>query len=226
MAMIAAGLMLYYLARRDHRNVDAVFDLVVFSLLIGVVAARINYFFLYRDQFASFSEIVQIWQGGLVSWGGFIAGIITFWVILKIYKEPAKPWLDMLGVAGLLSVTIGRTGSFLSGEYAGKTTTLPWAVSGVHPVTIYEAIILFVVFLTFLWLYNKHKIKKDGIYFVLIILIYSLVRFGLDFLRTDSLAWAGLTMTQLVSAVVILGAVLYLVLLMKKVKKGAGHVGF
>lgn len=225
-AMVLAGSLLYYLAKSSKRSTEPIFDLVVFSLLVGVIFARLNYFLLYRAQFASFSDLFRVWQGGLVSWGGFIAGIICFIIILRIYKQPTKPWLDMLGIVGLLGISIGRTGSFLSGEYAGKATSLPWAVSGVHPVTIYEAVILFVAFLLILSLFLKHKIKQHGIYFFFIILVYSLVRFGLDFLRTDHIYWSGLTLTQLTSAVIALSIIGYLVVTMGTAKKGAGHAGF
>lgn len=223
-AMIAGGLLIYYFAKQRGRRTDAIFDLVVFSLLGGVIAARITYFIVYNSQYSSWTDIFKIWQGGLVSWGGFLAGLLIYLLVLRLYREPAKPWLDLLGVAGLLSIAVGRIGSFLSGELAGTPTTLPWAVYGVHPVTLYEAALLLIAFFLFLSLYQRNKIKREGMYFTMVILLYSLVRFILDFLRTDKVFWLGLTMTQLISAVIIILIAGYLVAI-TSTRKGAGYAG-
>lgn len=223
-ALLAAGWLIHYLAKRKNRNTEAVFDLVVFSLLFGIIAARITYFLAYQDQFSSWVEIFKIWQGGLVSWGGFLAGVVIYIVITRLYQEPVWVWLDMLGISGLLAIAIGRLGSFLSGEYAGKITSLPWAISGVHPVTIYESVLLFILFAIFLFLYLKDRIKQDGIYFLLVILFYCLVRFGLDFFRTDHVVWLGLTLTQIISSIIILVIIAYLVVVIST-RKRSGHAG-
>lgn len=222
MAMAAAGALVYYLAKRKRLKTEAVFDLVVFSLLVGVLAARITYFLAYRDQFQGLADLFRIWQGGLVSWGGFAAGVLAYVMIVRFYKQPVRPWLDLLGISGLLGIVIGRLGSFLSGEYAGRASTVPLAINGVHPVTLYEAGLLLLLFFLFLSLYLKAKLKTDGLYFLLVGLTYSLVRFGLDFLRVDSIVWLGLTMTQLISSLIILAIIAYLVAAMPT-KKGTRH---
>ena len=191
---------------------EAVFDLTVYSLLAGIIFARLTYFAVYRDQYSSWADLFRVWQGGLVSWGGFIVGISVYVVIVKLYREPIRRWLDLLAIGGLLGISIGRVGSFLSGEYAGKATSLPWSVQGLHPVTLYEAVILLLMFFLFLSLYLRRKMKREGIFFALTILLYSLVRFGLDFVRSDRSFWLGLTMTQVTSAIIILVIVGYLIL--------------
>ena len=213
LAMLMAGWVIYHLARIKRRKTEAIFDLVVFSLLTGVIAARITYFVTYRDQFESWVEIFQIWQGGLVSWGGFAAGMAVYLLIVKLYREPVGFWLDVLGVAGLLGISIGRLGSFLSGEYAGKTTSLPWSFAGVHPVTLYESVILLTFFFLFLSLYLKNKIAREGMYFLLVMLVYSLVRFGLEFLRVDPSYWLGMTLTQITSSIIVLAIIIYLIII-------------
>lgn len=223
LAMLSAGIFMYVIAKNRNRNPEAVFDLSIFSLLAGVVAARITYFFVYRDQFYSFLDIVRVWQGGLVSWGGFIVGVLTFLLILRIYREPSGPWLDILGLSGLIGIAIGRIGSFFSGELAGRATDSFTAISGVHPVTLYESVILSIFFGAMFWLYKKERFAREGDCFLFVLLGYSLVRFVLDFIRTDPTASWGLTMTQTISALIVVAVIVYLGFRTAIAKKGARH---
>jgi phosphatidylglycerol:prolipoprotein diacylglycerol transferase len=222
-AVVVTSLLMYWLAKRSGRNLEPVFDLAVFSLLSGIIFARITYFIIYRAQFTTWTEIFRIWEGGLVSWGGFVAGLICFLIIVRLYREPAPVWLDILGIAALAGIAIGRIGSFLSGELAGKPSSLPIAVRGALPVTLIEALIMFLAFFIYMAIFLKRKITSEGLYFVFILLFYAFVRFILDFWRVDSVAWLGLTYSQIVSAVLIIFITIYIIIWVFISRKGARY---
>lgn len=223
MAVVVTSLLMYWLAKRSGRNLEPVFDLAVFSLLSGIIFARITYFIIYRAQFTTWTEIFRIWEGGLVSWGGFVAGLICFLIIVKIYKEPTPVWLDILGISALAGIAIGRIGSFLSGELAGKPSSLPIAIRGALPMTLIEALIMFMAFFVFLVIFLKRKIISEGHYFIFILLFYAFVRFILDFWRVDNIVWLGLTYGQIVSSVLIIFLTIYIITRVFISKKGARY---
>ncbi len=201
-SVLISSYLMYVLAKFKKLNTELIFDLVVFGLLAGLLFARVSYFVFYRDQFSSVSEIFKIWQGGLVSWGGFLGAIITFLIILKLYKEPVAKWFDLISICAILALSIGRLGSYLSGELAGKSTHFFLSVNSLYPVTLYESIILFLLFMIFIYLYVKDKIKHDGLLFAAVLVVYCLMRFALDFIRNEEAKYLILTINKLIRAVI------------------------
>ncbi len=54
---ILGGLLIYYLAKRQEIAASLTFDLIIYSLIGGLLGARILYVLLYYDQFLNFKEI-------------------------------------------------------------------------------------------------------------------------------------------------------------------------
>lgn len=200
---IFASIVLYWLADRFKYNKSIIFDLIIYTLLFGIIGARITYFILYRSQFESASDLLKIWQGGLVSWGGFILGIIAATIVLKLYKEKILPWLDILLISSLLGLSIGRLGSFLSGELAGVPSQSIFSILGILPITLFESIYNLIIFLTLIVVSLKYKnIFSPGILSLNVIMLYSLGRFIIDFWRTEEALALGLSLGQIFSGIV------------------------
>jgi len=225
LAVLSTSLMIYLLAQKANLQKTVIFDLVIYTLLFGIIGARITFYILYPDQFSSFWEIFKIWQGGLVSWGGFILGIAAAITVLKIYKENILKWLDILAISSLLGLAVGRLGSFLSGELAGLPYKGYFSISGVHPVTLYESLILLFIFFIWLILYLKYyKTMTPGIYILGVVGTYSLSRFIIDFFRQESDVLASFSLGQLFSIVVLaLSIVIFVIYIISK-KKGPENV--
>ena len=84
----------------------------------------------------------------------------------------------------------------------------------VHPTFLYESIWDALIFV-FLWMFRKKK-KYEGQIIVYYIGLYSLGRFFIEGLRTDSLMIGPLRMAQVISLVfIIIGVVLNYVLVKK-----------
>lgn len=196
-AALMSWIVLYFVAKKKGLDTNLVIDVVAYPLLAGLVGARITYFVLYQEQFNSLSQIFWIWDGGLVSWGGFIFALCTLYFVLK--KDYLK-WLDVFVIASLLGLAIGRFGSFLSGEYAGIPYDGLFSYANVHPITLYQAFWnLFVFVVLIIVLKNTSKYFDNGILALQGVIIYSLGRFSIDFLRAESDIIGFLSLGQLVS---------------------------
>ena len=224
-SILAAALIIYLLCQKSKLNKAVIFDLVIYTLLLGVIGARIAYFILYPDQFQSLLEIFKIWQGGLVSWGGFIFGVVAAIVVLKIYHENVLKWLDILAISSLLGLAIGRFGSFLSGELAGLPYSGPLSIAGFYPVTLYESMFLLILFFVCLVFYLKFKSQSTpGIFILGIFATYSLGRFLIDFFRQEGDLLLGISFGQLFSFVILLISVTIFIVYFITKKKGPENV--
>ena len=101
----------------------------LYSLIGGVVGARIFFVIHYWESFAAHPiEVFYIWQGGLELLGGVVLaiGVIVFY--LFYHKLPVRKYLDILAIGLMLALVFGRIGCFLNGCCYGKPTDFPLAV--------------------------------------------------------------------------------------------------
>jgi len=101
----------------------------LYSLIGGVVGARVFFVIHYFDKFAQRPiEVFYIWQGGLELLGGVVLAIAVIIFYLIYHKLPVRKYLDILAVGLMLALVFGRIGCFLNGCCYGKPTDLPWGV--------------------------------------------------------------------------------------------------
>ena len=101
----------------------------MYSLIAGVVGARLFYFIHHHDQFqGDLLGFFRVWNGGLELLGGVIAAVAVILAYLKYHKLPIRPYLDILAIGLMLALVFGRIGCFFNGCCFGKPANLPWAV--------------------------------------------------------------------------------------------------
>jgi len=217
--VILSLLSILILAKKLNLNRMIVLDLVIYTTFFGIIGARILNYVLYSSTYESFWEIFYFWNGGLVSFGGFLFGALAFVAVLKIYKEKLFPWLDALAVSFLIGFAVGRLGSFLSGEAFGTTYNGFLSVNGTFPVTLVEFVWVLILFIiSFLGLVKSKK--TNGEYFFGIIAIYALGRMVTDFGRVEADLILGLSLGQIVSLMMFLfSAFIYIGKISKKLKE-------
>lgn len=92
---------------------DDISDLFFVILISGIVGARLLYVLVNFEDFRSSPlEVLKIWNGGLVFFGGFIAAVAGSVVALKIKKLPVLETADTLAPGVALGHGIGRVGCF------------------------------------------------------------------------------------------------------------------
>lgn len=126
---LAAITLIKRLSRSLGTNPQHIINAALYSLIGGVVGARVFYFVHHHDQFqGDFLGIFRVWNGGLELLGGVVAAVVVILAYLKYHKLPIKPYLDILAVGLMLALVFGRIGCFLNGCCFGKPANLPWAV--------------------------------------------------------------------------------------------------
>ncbi|MFQ5844223.1 MAG: prolipoprotein diacylglyceryl transferase [Planctomycetota bacterium] len=138
-AMVVLGFLAgTFFAARRARALDIpeqrVFDFGLWLLLIGIAGARLFYAFLNWEEFSSNKlEILKIWRGGLVWYGGLLPMLFLGPWLMHRFKMPVLVFLDLAAVSTMLGLSIGRIGCFLIGDDYGSPTDLPWGVKFFDP---------------------------------------------------------------------------------------------
>jgi len=203
LGIILAALFLSFLAKKSGLKRDLIFDNIVYAVFFGIIGARITYFILYRDQFESFSEIYQLWSGGMVSYGGFLLSALVFIALFYYQKQPLLKWFDLLAIAFPFGLFLGRIGNVLAGEYSGVETSRTFNLEGYVPVTLYEGILVLVIALSLFFIFHKKCFKKDGLYLISFLFLYGSGRFVIDFWRDENSLIFNISLGQLASLLVL-----------------------
>lgn len=221
LGIILGSYIIYLLAKREKLDTTYLFDNVVFAVLVGIIGARVSYFIMYRDQFSSFSEIFYLWQGGMVSYGGFIPGIITFVLLLRGQKAKINKWLPISSIGFMAGLILGRIGNIFAGEYAGIATTSKYNLGGYIPVTLYECLLIVIILAVSSIIYAKNTYLKKYL-FVIFILLYTSGRFIIDFWRDESKVFLHISIGQIVSLLIFIITTIILITELVKERKSNG----
>jgi phosphatidylglycerol:prolipoprotein diacylglycerol transferase len=212
LAGIAAAI---YFARREGIKAESILDLSLYVMVAAVAGARLFYVVgqweLYRD---NLPEIWMLQKGGLVFLGGLLFSILTVIIYARAKRLPMLKLFDALTPATALGYAIGRAGCFLNGCCFGLPTALPWGVvfppgslaalyspgQHLHPTQIYSIISMLIVFALLILIYRRKR--YDGQILIRGLLLYSVYRFLVEFLRFSTIHWFNLTPSQWLSLLI------------------------
>lgn len=238
--IIAVGflLALIYGLRRAKKlgvNVDRLIDVVLVTTPCAILGAR-AYYLLFDSGLAGFKNFFKIHDGGLAIYGGVIAAAVVGVLMCKLRKVRIGDALDIASLGFLIGQCIGRWGNFFNqeafGRYIAANSFLPdwWGMTServadyymegvmVHPCFFYESVWCLLGFVLLHFMSKKRKFSGQialsyGVW-------YSIGRFFIEGLRTDSLYIAGtdIRVSQALSlaAVIVCAIVLVICLLRKK----------
>ena len=201
-------------AKRYNYSTDFMFNMCFWTIIIGIIGARLYYVLFNLKFYTNFWDIFKIWEGGLAIHGGLIAGALVVLIYTKKYNVRTIRVLDFLAPAVILAQSIGRWGNFFNSEAHGAATTLSHLqslhipdfiiegmnIGGVYytPTFLYESLWCFVGFLLLL-IIRRLKYTKVGQVFAFYLMWYGLGRFIVEGMRTDSLMFGGFKVAQIVS---------------------------
>lgn len=210
-------------AKRRGLKEDDVFDLAFWAIPIAVIGARLWYvIFEWSSYQGDISKIINIREGGLAIQGGLMAAMITGWIFCKVRKLSFLEMADIVFPYVVMAQGIGRWGNFTNNEAFGTPTNLPWALivngQSVHPTFLYESIGDIAICLTLIWITRK-KLKFNGQILMLYFVLYGILRFFVEGLRTDSLYYGNIRVAQLLAICGIIIGIAGLVYLSKKNKE-------
>jgi phosphatidylglycerol:prolipoprotein diacylglycerol transferase len=214
--------------RRRPEHAPIVEDFALAALLAAIAGARIwEVAFTWADYRHNLGEIFAIWHGGLSIQGAVVGGGLVAWWFARKYKLSFWDFADTLTPGLLLGQAIGRLGScFLNGDAYGKPTGTSFGVIyapgspaydvfgpvRLWPAEVFEGLWDLVVLGLVVWMLLRKKQPVSGRAFLWYAVLYSVGRFSLEFLRADSLQFAGLKAAQVTSVLFAVGAGLLLLL--------------
>ena len=205
--LIALGIVLaYFLAQREAVRLglheDFIGDMLIWAVPIAILSARIYYVAMKWDYYGQNpGRIIEIWTGGIAIHGALIGAFITAYIFTKKRGVSFLRVADIAAPSILVGQIIGRWGNFINQEAHGGEVTrsflenlfLPeWIINQMyidgkyyHPTFLYESL-WNVVGLIVLLVARKFNWRRGEMFFFYIIW-YSIGRFFIEGLRTDSL---------------------------------------
>lgn len=229
------GIILFIVeGKRFKLDKDFLFNLAFWVIIFGFIGARLYYclfnFELYKDNLI---DIIKIWEGGLAIHGGLIAGFITLIIYCKNHNVYPLKICDMAVVPVILAQAIGRWGNFFNSEAYGSAvsyfTLKEWhipdfIINGMyinglyyHPTFFYESLWCLLGFIVLLVIRRMKYIKK-GMLSCIYVMWYSVGRFFIEALRTDSLMIGAFKQAQIISIVLFVVALCVFMVLSRKGK--------
>lgn len=208
---------------------ENIVDLAIFMLPVSFVSARLYYVLFNLDYYGKYpSEILDFKGGGLAIYGGIIGAVVTIVVFCKIKKIKILNLTDFLAPVLALGQAIGRWGNYINIEAYGTETSFPikmeivenGVTKYVHPTFLYESVCDFIIFLILAKLGKKRKFS--GQLTIIYFACYGFIRFFIEDLRTDSLMLGSIRVSQMLSGIVFLVAVILYIIYSKKLAKCKG----
>jgi phosphatidylglycerol---prolipoprotein diacylglyceryl transferase len=224
LGFIVGGILILRKVRREGISFDRVVELFCLAIFSALVGARgldvlVNLPF-YRDDPV---KIFRLWEGGLTFYGGFLLAVGVGIGYMRWYRLPIWKMADLFAPSVALGLSFARIGCFMAGCCYGKETLLPWGVIfthpqslarlrvPLHPTQLYEAAGGLSLFLFLTW-FERRK-SFEGEIFWLFLLLYSLLRFLIEFFRDDPRGFLFGTFLSTSQAIGILLAILSLYML-------------
>lgn len=226
--LIASGILIgiliaKYTCKIRNLNYDTLLDIVLISLPISIVGARAYYVLFNLKDYDSLISAINIRQGGLAIHGGLLFGLITAIIYCRHRKVSFLDYADVAAPSIILAQALGRWGNFFNGEAHGGPVSysfiqhFPYFIqkgmyidgSYFNPTFLYESLWNVFVFIILICLIKKFK--KRGLILFSYIGLYSIGRFFVEGMRTDSLLLGSLRMAQLVSLVGVIVWIIFLI---------------
>ncbi len=216
-------------AKRERIDPSTITDLVVYIFLSALLGAKLLLVVVDFDYYSQdWSRLFSIYQVGGVYYGGFIlAFLVSLWFIRR-KKMNFWQTADVMVMGIALGQIFGRLGCFFAGCCWGKPApgfplavifTRPEAAEQVgtplniplHAAQLYEALPMILVFSALVYSYNHRRFIGQQL--SLYLLMYSVLRFSVEFYRADPRGSIGLFSTSQVISIIafVAGLVIYFI---------------
>lgn len=222
--------------KRSGMPRDTAVDFALIGMPVALVFARLYYVAFEWDRFrGDLSAIFDVRSGGLAIYGGVIGGALAAIFVAKKKKVLYGALADLLAPSLALGQAIGRWGNFFNQEaYGGLVQSAKWQF---FPASVYieasgqwymatffyESVWCLCIWLLLEILVRKgfFRKRKPGDVFFGYALLYSAERAVVEGLRTDSLYFGTVRVSQLLSALAIPAILVWFLIRAIKGQRGA-----
>ncbi len=216
----AALILLSYRSKKKGYDEDSILNMAIIAIIAGIMGGKVLYIITEIKNIINNINILKDIGSGFVIYGAILGGALGVFFYSKKKGWNILQVFDLIAPTVILAQGFGRIGCFLAGCCYGKETKLPIGVdftnslfvqSGIirHPTQLYSSAFDFA--LAFFLLSYDRKERKDGKVFSLYVILYSIGRFFVEFLRDDPRGAVGvLSTSQFISIfTLIFGIVIY-----------------
>lgn len=166
------------------------------SLLLAFLLSRLTFALsnipLYVNTLSNPLLMLHFWDGGASLLGALLGVLLAGWLTGRIRRESVGRLMDAIAFGAPLAIAVERIGEGCFDEIMGmgKGIETEWLAflgnltGGNHPVFLYEAAAMVVLFVVVLL--AKRKKHPEGDTMALFLLLYGCVQVVLESLRNDS----------------------------------------
>src|SRR5699024_3174341 len=201
----------------------------MFAVPISIIFARIYYVIFEWENYQGgpWWKFIAVWEGGIAIHGALIGAVLTAIVYARVRDVSFWQLADIVAPSLILGQAIGRWGNFMNQEAHGGPISeaayqdfhqyLPdfimnqMCIDGTlyYPTFLYESVWNILVFVLLLLIRKYNPLR--GELFLSYIVMYSVGRFFIEGLRTDSLYLGPIRQAQFLSLVLIVGAIIFII---------------
>ena len=181
LGVVSAWILVRLLAGKENKDIPLIFLICICGGLIGAFLLRpiirIPEIIINWEYFSQMplNVSLSVVFGEVVFYGGLIGGMIAMLLYCRGFNIPVLPVADLFAPALALAHGFGRIGCFFGGCCYGTL---------IFPVQLVEATCLFILAAILVIIYKKTTVK--GLTVCMYGLLYSVLRFLLEFFRQDS----------------------------------------
>ena len=218
--IIVAATLFINKGKKKGFDEDSLLNLIIFAIIGGMLGGKGLFIITEFKNIIKEPSILLNFGYGFVIYGAIGGGALAMYLYCKRKKWNVIEMIDMTVPGLAIAQGFGRIGCFLAGCCYGAETTSPLGVefpenslapSGIHihPTQIYSSIFDFL--LGFILLYYSKKERKNGKVMGLYLIIYSIGRFLVEFLRNDPRGNVGILSTSQFIAIftLVLGIIIF-----------------
>lgn len=204
-------------APRKKIDPDAIIDFILIAFPLAILGARLYYVIFEWGYYSQhLGEIFAIWNGGIAIYGGLLTGALVLYLFSRRRLIEPIDFLDIAAPSVMIAQSIGRWGNFFNQEaYGAAVKSLNYLPSFIRdqmyidgsyrqPTFLYESIWNLLGFLLILILRRKPQFLRQGEVTAFYLIWYGFGRMIIEGMRTDSLMFAGLRVSQWLSMILIL----------------------
>jgi len=211
----ASGIIFFlHQAKRENLNQGEMLSFSFWIVVSAIIGARVFYVLNHPYRFfKSPQDIMKIWQGGLVLYGGFIFALTSGIFFIKRHHLSFWKIANISAPCIALGISMGRIGCFLNGCCYGK----PWDKGLIFsldspagkvfpgrpliPTQLISSLDMLAIFFLLVFLKKYQRFSNKS--FLWLLIFYSVHRFIIEFLRADSPGiFLGLSFSQLISIMI------------------------
>jgi phosphatidylglycerol:prolipoprotein diacylglycerol transferase len=196
-AIVMGVVLAVSLGKRFNYLEDDSYGVAVVGVAGGIIGARALYVMENWKSMDMPWEMFRITEGGISIWGAIIGGV-GCGLAYGLWRR-LVPWrgLDVGGMGLIFGMAVGRIACLVTGDTFAKSSHLPWAVEYTnvhspgwgygpeHPAVAYEMIGDLLILGIMALMVLRLRLKA-GYAFGSLLILYSVMRFGVSYLRVDS----------------------------------------